>query len=80
LQPAAPKHTNTEKSIKLGLGDFVFYSVLVSKAALYGFATCAACFLVIVAVRSVGRSCFGGRWRRRGRGVAWGWAGMADVI
>lgn len=40
-----------ERSIKLGLGDFVFYSVLVSKAALYGFATCAACFLVIITVR-----------------------------
>jgi presenilin 1 len=37
-----------ERSIKLGLGDFVFYSVLVGKAALYGFATCAACFLVII--------------------------------
>eukprot|EP01041_Mallomonas_annulata_P010489 gene10489-21882_t len=35
-------------SIKLGLGDFVFYSVLVSRAAKYGFATCVACFLVIV--------------------------------
>jgi len=35
-------------SIKLGLGDFVFYSVLVSRAATYGFATCVACFLVIV--------------------------------
>ena len=37
-----------ERSIKLGLGDFVFYSVLVSKAALYGFTTSAACFLVIL--------------------------------
>ena len=37
-------------SIKLGLGDFVFYSVLVSRAAKYGFATCVACFLVIVGV------------------------------
>lgn len=35
-------------SIKLGLGDFVFYSVLVSRAAKYGFATFAACFLVIL--------------------------------
>mmetsp|Transcript_5232 Transcript_5232/g.5362 ORF Transcript_5232/g.5362 Transcript_5232/m.5362 type:complete len:457 (+) Transcript_5232:114-1484(+) len=51
----AMNHSNPEEeeevqdySIKLGLGDFVFYSVLVSRAAKYGFATCVACFLVIV--------------------------------
>jgi hypothetical protein len=35
-------------TIKLGLGDFVFYSVLVAKAAQYSFTTFAACFLVVL--------------------------------
>lgn len=35
-------------SIKLGLGDFIFYSVLVSKAAMHSFTTFAACMLVIL--------------------------------
>jgi presenilin 1 len=36
-------------SIRLGLGDFIFYSVLVAQAAAYGFTTFVACMLVILA-------------------------------
>jgi len=36
-------------SIRLGLGDFIFYSVLVAKAAEHSFTTFVACMLVILA-------------------------------
>lgn len=39
----------SSNSIRLGLGDFIFYSVLVGKAAQYSFTTFAACMLVILA-------------------------------
>jgi hypothetical protein len=41
-----------DRSIKLGLGDFVFYSVLVSRAALFDISSMAACFVAIIMVRS----------------------------
>jgi presenilin 1 len=37
-----------QRSIKLGLGDFVFYSVLVGRAALYDIITVFVCFIAIV--------------------------------
>ena len=37
-----------DSSIKLGLGDFIFYSVLVSRAAAFGFATWAAVALTVL--------------------------------
>lgn len=39
-----------DKSIKLGLGDFIFYSVLVSRAALQSFAAFIACFVSVLMV------------------------------
>lgn len=39
----------SKNTIRLGLGDFIFYSVLVGKAAQYSFATFASCMLVILA-------------------------------
>ena len=35
-------------SIKLGIGDFVFYSVLVSKAAQFSYTTFITCFFVVL--------------------------------
>jgi hypothetical protein len=43
------KTAASDNTIKLGLGDFIFYSVLVSKAADHGFAAFAACFLSFLA-------------------------------
>lgn len=40
-----------ESTIKLGLGDFVFYSVLVSRAAKYDFSAMIGCLVTILMVR-----------------------------
>ena len=42
------RRDRVRNSIKLGLGDFIFYSILVSKAALYSYTTFVVCTLAVL--------------------------------
>ncbi|RLN06026.1 hypothetical protein BBJ28_00004482 [Nothophytophthora sp. Chile5] len=48
---------DVDETIKLGLGDFVFYSVLVSRAAKYDFSAMIGCLVSILMVRAPSEKC-----------------------
>lgn len=44
------KKQTERKGVKLGLGDFVFYSVLIGRASLFDMITVFSCFVAIITV------------------------------
>jgi Presenilin len=47
-RPSSGGDDDEPSTIKLGIGDFVFYSLLVAKAAQYSFTTFVTCFFVVL--------------------------------
>jgi hypothetical protein len=49
-QPFPSAEERDKKGVKLGLGDFVFYSVLIGRAAMYDMISVFVCFIAIITV------------------------------